>query len=379
MTNSESDPLLKTIAILTPNLHQRDGIANHSIDLISGWLDADLCVQVFNLGRLGVEFEVELIGIESLKMYLSNNDVYDRKKNSDNIFQIMVVQYAISSYWFRILLLNSYLARKQNIKFHLLCHEPVREILILKGIGRCIYRHALTKSSKAFVFSAEAVSYLKPLTNKQVNKIALSVQKKNLSIGSGARYPNFLLMGFYLKDKGFERGVEAFVDAYVKTKVPMTLTIVVSVRQRFGSARIFAYRDRKNLSDFRKLVLTFQERFPGVIEWNDFLPAEALEKAIDRTDFLLLPYSVITNSLVAVHAKSRGLPVISSNLDPLIEAIGDDGIYVENGSIEKWSQVIQKIVLDQNWMSLRSTISKSLYGAPSIKFTQNYSRIVEVE
>jgi glycosyltransferase involved in cell wall biosynthesis len=126
-------------------------------------------------------------------------------------------------------------------------------------------------------------------------------------------------------------------------------------------------------------VFDFQNRFPGVVEWNDFLPAEDLAKAIEKADFLLLPYSRITNSGVAVNAKSQGLPVISSELAPLIEAFGKDGIYVNDDAIEMWSQVIQKITLDPNWRLLRATISKSLYSASSNKFLKNDSRIVLVE
>jgi glycosyltransferase involved in cell wall biosynthesis len=370
---------MNTIAILTPNLHQRDGISAHSINLISDWLEEGLRVQVFNLGRLGVELEVELNGIESLKIYLRDAKKSEKKKFICNNFRVMVVQYAISSYWFRIINLNRFLANKQDIKFHLLCHEPVREILILKSLGRFIYRRALSKSSKAFVFSSEAFTCLDSLTDTEVNKISLSVPKRNRSIGSDARYPNFLLTGYYLKDKGFERGFEAFVAAFFETKVQITLTIVVSTRQRFGSARIFAPRDRKNLRDFKNSVFSFQDRFPGVVEWNDFLPAEDLEKALERADFLLLPYSRITNSGVAVNAKSQGLPVISSELAPLIEAFGKDGIYVNDDAIEMWSQVIQKITLDPNWRLLRETISKSLYSASSNKFLKNDSRIVAVE
>lgn len=370
---------MKTIAILTPNLHQRDGIAAHSINLISDWLEADLCVKVFNLGRFGLELEVELIGVESLIIHLRKTEKSVKKIFPDLNFEVMVVQYAISSYWFRILVLNRFLASKQQIKIHLLCHEPVREILILKDIGRYFYRRALSKSSKAFVFSSEAFTCLNSLTKTQVTKISLSVPKKNQSIGSGGKYPNFLVMGYYLKDKGFETGFKAFVDAFVKTKVKMTLSLVVSMRQRSGSARFFAPRDRRNLRDFRKLVFAFQDRFPGVVEWNDFLPAEALEKAIDRADFLLLPYSIITNSGVAVNAKAQGLPVISSDLAPLVEAFGDDGIYVNNGSIESWSQVIQRITLDPKWRLLRSRISKSMYYKSQNKFIKNDSRRVAVE
>jgi glycosyltransferase involved in cell wall biosynthesis len=186
-------------------------------------------------------------------------------------------------------------------------------------------------------------------------------------------------MGYYLKDKGFERGFEAFVDAFSQTKVQISLTIIVSTRQRFGSARIFAPRDRKNLRDFRNSVIDFQDRFPGVIEWNDFLPTVALEKVIDRVDFLLLPYSAITNSGVAVNVKSQGLPAISNDLAPLVEAFGDNGIYVNNGSVESWSKVIQKITLDPNWRSLRETISKSLHASSHNEFIKNDSRIVSVE
>jgi hypothetical protein len=134
---------MKNIAILTPNLRQRDGISAHSINLISEWLESGFCVQVFNLGRFGLEFEAELIGIESLKIHLRKTEKGERKKLIDPNFSIMVVQYAISSYWFRILILNRFLASKQEIKFYLMCHEPIREMSILKYFGRYIYKNAL--------------------------------------------------------------------------------------------------------------------------------------------------------------------------------------------------------------------------------------------
>ena len=71
---------MKTIAILTPNLHQRDVITAHSINLISDWLEAGFCVQVFNLGRFRVEFEVELIGIESLITHLRKKTTIETNK-----------------------------------------------------------------------------------------------------------------------------------------------------------------------------------------------------------------------------------------------------------------------------------------------------------
>ena len=370
---------MKTIAILTPNLHQHDGITANSINLIKAWLEAGFCVQVFNLGRFRVEFEVELVGIESLKRYKKSTDNSKKKKIPVKNFHVMVVQYAISTYWLRILFLNKYLNNKQSFKFHLMCHEPVREILILKSLGKYIYKNALAKSSKTFVFSSEAFTCLNSLSKTGVIKIPLEVPKSTRSIGSNARYPNFLLMGYYLKDKGFELGLEAFINAFVETKVHTTLTIVVSARQRFGSARIYTRRDRKNLNDFRKLVAVFQNQFSGVIQMNDFLTIEELEKTIDKADFLLLPYSKITNSGVAANAKSQGLPVISSNLLPLLEAFGDSGIYVKDGSVKSWSKIIQEIITNPNWRISRDKISETMYSLLNNASFENEFRMVVEE
>jgi glycosyltransferase involved in cell wall biosynthesis len=370
---------MKTIAILTPNLHQRDGITAHSINLITSWLEAGFCVHVFNLGRLRVEFEIELVGIESLETHLRSTVNHKSKKIPVKTFHIMVVQYAISTYWLRIFFLNKFLNSKQNFKFYLMCHEPAREILLLKNLGKCIYKNALAKSSKTFVFSSEALTCLNSLSETGVVKIPLEVPKRTRSIGSNARYPNFLLMGYYLKDKGFELGFQAFVDAFVETKVKITLTIVVSARQRFGSARIFARRDRKNLNEFRTSVLNFQNRFPGVVFWNDFLPTNELEKTLEKTDFLLLPYSKITNSGVAVNAKSKGLPVISSNLLPLLEAFGDSGNYVEDDSIKSWSKAIQEIITNPNWRVSRDKISKTVYSLARSQSLEKEPRVVVEE
>jgi glycosyltransferase involved in cell wall biosynthesis len=367
---------MKTIAILTPNLRQRDGISAHSINLISGWLEAGFCVQVFNLGRFKVEFEVQLVGIESLNTYMRRVESYKRKKNPKNNFDVMVVQYAISIYWFRILILHRYLHRHQGFNFHLMCHEPIREILILKSLGKYIYKRALSKSSKTFVFSSEASACLNNLSNTRITKVPLVVPKKNRSTGSNNRHPNFLLMGYYLKDKGFELGLQAFVDAFVETKVGTTLTIVVSTRQRFGSARIFARRDRKNLNEFRNSVLNFQNRFPGVVSWNDFLPTDELEKTFEKTDFLLLPYSNITNSGVAVNSKSHGLPVVSSNLLPLFEVFGENGIYVKDGSVKSWCEAIKQIISNPNWRVSRNRISEKIYNSARNQSIKDEFRMV---
>jgi glycosyltransferase involved in cell wall biosynthesis len=336
-------------------------------------------VQVFNLGRFRVEFEIELVGIESLKTHLSSTDNYKRKKTPVKTFQVMVVQYAISTYWLHILLLNKYLNSKQNFKFHLMCHEPVREIMILKRLGKNIYKNALSKSSKVFVFSSEAFTCLNSLSQTEVIKIPLEVPRRTRSLGSNTRYPSFLLMGYYLKDKGFELGFHAFVDAFVETKVKTTLTIVVSTRQRFGSARIFVSRDRKNLNDFRRSVSIFQNQFPGVIKLYEFLSIQKLEQILDKTDFLLLPYSKITNSGVAVNAKSKGLPVISSNLLPLLEAFGDSGNYVEDDSIKSWSKAIQEIITNPNWRVSRDKISKTVYSLARSQSLEKEPRVVVEE
>jgi glycosyltransferase involved in cell wall biosynthesis len=57
-----------------------------------------------------------------------------------------------------------------------------------------------------------------------------------------------------------------------------------------------------------------------------------MQNFISKSDYLLMPYLGITNSGVAVTAKAHGIPVVASDLDPLIEAFGDTGIYFKAGS-----------------------------------------------
>jgi glycosyltransferase involved in cell wall biosynthesis len=109
---------------------------------------------------------------------------------------------------------------------------------------------------------------------------------------------------------------------------------------------------------------------------NDFLTTEELEKALDRADFLLLPYSKITNSGVAVNAKSQGLPVISSNLLPFLETFGDSGIYVKDGSVKNWSKTIQEIITNPNWRISRDRISKTIYSPVRNQSFENELRMV---
>ena len=63
----------------------------------------------------------------------------------------------------------------------------------------------------------------------------------------------------------------------------------------------------------------------------------------------MMPYLDITNSGVAVTAKAHSIPVISSDLKPLIEAFGESAIFFKAGSSSDLQAKLESISTDLKW------------------------------
>jgi glycosyltransferase involved in cell wall biosynthesis len=244
----------------------------------------------------------------------------------------------------------------------LCCHEPIREIKLLKGLGRRIYASAIKNCNKIVLFSAHACELVKTLTTKEIEIYSLPVTKRGVSQGSQSDHPHFLMLGYYLKDKGFEMGLDSFIAALRSTKTSIELSVIVSVRERVGSARIFSCRDRRHFEEFQDQLTQAKNDFPTNINICGYLTEAEMESVISTSDYLLMPYVQITNSGVAATAKAHGIPVISSDLKPLIEAFGDSAFFFSAGSSLELQGKLESIISDSNWKIEREKRAQQMVG-----------------
>jgi glycosyltransferase involved in cell wall biosynthesis len=350
----------KKVLFVTPSLKLRDGITANSINLMRGWLQSGFQVLVLNPGRMGLESEGLFVSAEDFDSYLIGS--YKQLTINESAFMgdTAVIQYAISTYWLRTYWIHKWLKSTSAKKLILCCHEPTREMQILGWIGKRIYKNAFRRSKKIVLFSKQARGLVKTLTSTEIQVCPLPVPRKSLRIGSQSEYPHFLMLGYYLKDKGFELGLNSFLETLKANSSSIVLSVIVSVRQRVGSAKIFSWRDRRDFRKFEIQLKQAKRNFPQNIQIFGYLSDDEMQNVISQSDYLLMPYLGITNSGVAVTAKAHGIPVIASDLEPLIEAFGETGIYFKAGSGIDLKSQLEVVCSNSRWRIERERRAKKM-------------------
>ena len=359
----------RKILFITPGLKLRDGITANSINLINGWLESGLQVLVMNPGKFSLKVEGFFNSQLSFKGYMSGERAPTGPTEAEFAADTAVIQYAISTYWFRTYWIHKWLKSNSGQKVVLCCHEPVREIQLLGWLGKLIYVSAFNKSDKIVLFSGQAAAFVRTLTSKLVESYPLPVPVRNLSDGTKSDSPHFLMLGFYLKDKGFELGLNSFLSSLRENRSGITLSVIVSVRERVGSARVFSRRDKRDFMKFQNQLREAKNEFPSNIEIFGFLSIDEMQSEISKSDYLLMPYSNITNSGVAVTAKAHGIPVIASDLVPLVEAFGDIGIYFKAESSSGLTSTINSVASNPNWRIERDLRAEKMVRIASSETT----------
>ena len=339
----------KRVLLITPSLRLRDGITANSHNLILGWLESGFEVLVMNPVKAGIQIEGLFASVSAFDSYLGGERADLSVTASEFAADTAVIQYAISAYWLRTYWIHRWLKSTSVKSLVLCCHEPVRELQVLKLPGKLIYRSAFKRSSKVVLFSEHAGWLVRTLTSNKVEIYPLPVPLRRVSKGSRSNYPHFLMLGYYLKDKGFEMGLQSFTTTLKDANVPIVLSVVVSLRERVGSARLFSRRDRRSFEDFHVQLMKAKNDYPENIQIFGYLTDTEMESVVLTSDYLLMPYLDISNSGVAVTAKAHGIPVISSDLKPLVEAFGKAAIFFKAGSSIDLQDKMAEIINGSNW------------------------------
>jgi len=327
------------IIMITPLITLRDGVCTHSRDMVYGLNKAGVSVHVFTPTIKGFLYQGLHSDGTTEAVNAPSKVTIEELPSTSPIY----IQYALGSYWFGNLRLHRF-AKKHANKRKLIFgfHEAKRDLQILGKLGNFIYSKALQRADKIVTFAHASSNALAALTHKKIETYPLGVPKIYPTQDLLPEIPTFVLFGYYLKDKGFEIGLEAFNRLCESTDKELRLVIICSLRQRVGSSRIKSRSDKRQYSEF--IAKVEASHFRNRIALHGFVSADKLREILQKSHYILMPYLNSTQSILAVSAKQFGTPVISSNLPTLMESFGNSGIYVDSFDPEDWSRALLKLV-----------------------------------
>jgi glycosyltransferase involved in cell wall biosynthesis len=241
-------------------------------------------------------------------------------------------------------------------------HEVRRELDLLGGVGRVLYRRLVALADGTLVHTDEArqlvVGECRP-AGRPVwqTPLGASAPRPELTTPAvieevRARYrvgdrPFALCFGYLHPDKGIEHLIEAV--ARLRSTMPsrgrdFDVLIAGSVRRRSGVFRGFERWDRAYAADLQRRVdrhgLAQQVRFVG------FVPDQDVAALFTAARVVVVPCTKVTQSSVLSSATVAGAPVIASDLPGLRETVGDGGILVAPGDPDALAAALASVMFD---------------------------------
>jgi glycosyltransferase involved in cell wall biosynthesis len=241
-------------------------------------------------------------------------------------------------------------------------HEVRRELGLLGGLGRVLYRRLVALADGTLVHTDEArelvVRECLP-GERPVWQTPLGAAPPAAALIAPAviedvrmRYdvndrPFALCFGYLHPDKGIEHLIEAV--AKLRSRAPsraagFDVLIAGAVRRRSGVFRCFERPDRAYAAELRRLVeregLAQQVRFVGFVPRDDVPALFAAARAV------VVPCTNVTQSSVLSTATVAGTPVIASDLPGLRETLGDGGLLVPPADPDALASALEALMLD---------------------------------
>ena len=241
-------------------------------------------------------------------------------------------------------------------------HEVRRELDLLGGMGRVLYRRLVALADGTLVHTDEARELVvreclpggRPVWQTPLGAAAPAADLITPAVIEDvrARYdvndrPFALCFGFLHPDKGIEHLIEAV--ARLRSRTPsrtngFDVLIAGAVRRRSGVFRCFERPDRAYAAELRRLVdregLAQQVRFVGFVPHDDVPALFAAARAV------VVPCTNVTQSSVLSTATVAGTPVIASDLPGLRETLGDGGLLVPAADPDALASALEALMFD---------------------------------
>ncbi|MGY5852943.1 MAG: glycosyltransferase family 4 protein, partial [Candidatus Thorarchaeota archaeon] len=154
-----------------------------------------------------------------------------------------------------------------------------------------------------------------------------------------------LFVGPLVKRKGIEYLIRAM--KLVLQKKPTSHLLLVGSVHSYG---------RKMIDLVHKLELSKNVHFLG------FVSEESLSKYYSAAKVFAFPSLLEGYPLVVLEAMGSGTPVVSTNLSPIVEQLGDTGIIIKPGDVQALAQGISNLLQDDHKRGLlgKSTRERAL-------------------
>jgi glycosyltransferase involved in cell wall biosynthesis len=240
------------------------------------------------------------------------------------------------------------------------CHEVRRELDLLRGVGRLVYRRIVEAADLVVVHTEEAHRLLVTECGAdpaQVVRLPLGAQAASpvdehgdprtvrRALGLADR-PFALSFGFLHPDKGTDVAIDAIAQLRDQDGVDVDLVVAGSVRPRTGVFRWFERADHAHERALRAAVE--RHRLGDRVRFVGFVPDHLVGPLFTAARAVVMPCTAITQSSVAGLASAHGAPVVASDLPGLREAFGGGALFAPVGDVDGLATALAALMRDDD-------------------------------
>lgn len=334
------------IVLLSPWAPPPDGVAFHSLALVTAWRKASHQVLIVTSRVRGDRSHSRATVVDSGVSVLRSLSLVPRRTTSQVLSEFqpdfVVVQFAIASQGTTLLstLRIMGIVHRLGLPVVVAFHEPAREIERLGPLSRWIYRAAANATTHPVVYSsAGADALVKAALFMKVAEVPHGCQPTfEATIEDLTRVreryrvtsPLVLSLGFTHIDKGTDLLVRAMEDTAVSLGGEVQFLFAGSPRPRQGIFRLVGRADKK----FHQKLTSEIRRCRGVsVELCSFVPGQDMVALLNLASAVVLPYRRATQSGIANDALAAHAVVVASDIPELYNDLGLAARYFQSESV----------------------------------------------
>jgi glycosyltransferase involved in cell wall biosynthesis len=345
------------ILLISPWAPPPDGVAFHSLALVTSWQDAGHEVLVVTSGsenalvlNLASPNGQKIRAIRTLRLAPRRATT---QLLSDFQPDIVIVQFAIASQSTTLLstlrLMSA--AFQSGLPVVVAFHEPAREIDRLGPLSRWIYRTAARFTTHPVVYSPAGATALRsarifadvaevplgcPLATEVSSDDLIRVRRRYTITA-----PLVLTLGFTHPDKGTDLLVSSIPDVTRLLDGNVQFLIAGSPRARRGVFRLMGRSDR---TFHRDLTRRANDLTAASIEVCSFVPNEDISALLFLASAVVLPYRRSTQSSVANEALGARAVIVASDIPELRSDLGNAARYFHSESISNLTETLVSVL-----------------------------------
>lgn len=348
------------IAVFAPDPTAKDGIGQHTHNLVSEWQRAG--------HRVMWVYPERGTHVATLHTALDADrppPVRSRPARAVKEFRpdLVVVQFAVPAVQMSLvsLVLTGRSLKRAGIPVLICCHEASRELKLLGPVCRLIYRMlrwcgtgfvAFSKIEAELMVEAGLVPSVTEAPHGIEELTRQEAELERVRRFYDLRDPSVLLLGWITRSKGTDLVLRAAPQVTAAVD-GVRFVVAGEPRPRTGIFRIFGRADKRYEAKLRRDAALVgdgcQVRMVGYIPPQDLVPL------MQAATTLALPYRSVTQSGIAALAVSAGTPIVAADLPGMQAQLGDAARYFRTGDDQALAVALTDVLTDA---SARETMSE---------------------